>query len=241
MGGFLGRGGRLRIFYGWIIVGVAFTAWAISTSPRQTFPIFLLALLDEFGWSRALAAGAFSVHMLSYALGGWALGALVDRLGPRRVIIASTACLTLALLLCSRIRTLWHLYVLFGVLGGTAIGGVGYVPNNALLSRWFRRYRGLAAGLSQSGVPLGTAIFSPLTQLAIGAAGWRVTYLGFGLLVAGTSLPLVVGFLRDDPRDMGLSPDGIPPARGTAPAISPAPPSRLSGVRATMRSLVTWS
>jgi MFS family permease len=224
------RGGRVRIFYGWVIVGVAFTAWAISTGPRQAFSIFLLAFLEDFGWSRGLASGAFSVHMIFYALGGLALGILTDRFGPRRVMAAGTAAWAVALLLCSRIRAVWQLYALFGVLGGAATGGLAYVPNNALLSRWFRRYRGLAAGISQSGVPLGTAVFGPATQLAIAAVGWRMTYLGFGLLVAGAALPLICLFLRDDPREMGLYPDGIAPvlpgpgragaAAGQAPAFA---------------------
>ncbi|HYB74585.1 MAG TPA: MFS transporter [Candidatus Sulfotelmatobacter sp.] len=209
----------MRIFYGWIIVGVAFTAWAISTGPRQTFPIFLLAFLEEFGWDRALAAGAFSVHMVAYALGGVALGVLVDRLGPRRVMALSTVALGVTLLLSSRIRNVWHLYLLFGILGGTATGGLAYVPNNAILSRWFVRSRGLAAGISQSGVPLGTAVFGPLTQLAISTIGWRRTYVAFALLVGGVALPLISVFFRDDPLEMGLHPDGVAP-----PEPAPAPP-----------------
>ncbi len=199
----------MAIFYGWIIVAVSFFAWAISTGPRQSFSVFLLAFLEEFGWSRGLAAGAFSLHMACYALGGLALGVLVDRLGPRRVMACSTGAWALTLLLCSRIRSAWQLYAIFGVLGGVATGGLAYLPNNALLSRWFVRYRGLAAGLSQSGVPLGTAIFGPLAQLAIAAVGWRNTYIGFGILAAAIALPLILLFLRDDPQELGLHPDGI--------------------------------
>lgn len=201
----------MRIFYGWVIVGVAFTAWGISTGPRQAFSIFLLSFTEEFGWSRGLAAGAFSAHMAFYALGGWVLGILVDRIGARRVMAIGTAGWALTLLLCSQIQNVWHLYAFFGVLGGVATGGLAYVPNSALLSRWFMRYRGLAAGISQSGVPLGGAVFAPITQLAIGAVGWRKTYLLFGLFVAVTAVPLVLLFLRDDPREMNLYPDGIPP------------------------------
>lgn len=202
----------MRIFYGWIIVGAAFVTWAISMGPRQAYSVFLLSFVDEFGWSRGLAAGAFSVHMVFYALGGLALGILVDRTGPRRVIAYATAGWALTLGLCSRIQSAWQLFAIFGVLGGVATGGLAYVPNSTLLSRWFVRYRGLAAGLSQSGVPLGGAVFLPLAQLAIAAVGWRQTYLGFGLLVAAGALPLILVFLRDDPAAMGLSPDGGPPA-----------------------------
>lgn len=202
----------MGIFYGWAVVGVSSVAWAISSGPRSAFSIFLLAFLEEFGWGRAAAAAAFSVHMVFYSLGGWVLGILVDRFGPRRVMAWSTGAWALTLLLCSRIRSLWQLYALFGLLGGVATGGLAYVPINALLSRWFVRQRGVAAGISLAGSPLGAAAFGPLTQLAIAALGWRSTYLGLGLVVGFTALPLILLFLRDDPREMGLAPDGGPSA-----------------------------
>jgi MFS family permease len=201
----------VHIFYGWIIVAVTFVTWTVSSGPRQAFSMFLLALIGEFGWSRTQASAAFSVHMASYALGGWALGVAMDRVGPRRVMIYSTVAWALTLVACGRIGTLWHLYVLFGVLGGAAVSGLSYVPNNALLSRWFIRYRGLAAGLSQSGVPLSGAVFGPLCQMAIAVLGWRSTYVALGILIGAVELPLVIFFLRDQPRDMGLRPDGVAP------------------------------
>lgn len=213
-----------RLFYGWIIAGVVCLAWAISIGPRQSFSIFLLAFMEDFGWSRSATAAAFSIHMTFYALGGWVLGILMDRLGPRRVIAWSTGAWVLSLVLCSRIQSLWQLYAIFGVLGGIATGGLAYVPTNALLSRWFIRYRGVATGITQAGVPMGTAVFGPLAQLGIAALGWRATHLGFGWLVAAISLPLVLIFLRDDPREMGLAPDGLPPATpnpGRSPAAHP--------------------
>jgi MFS family permease len=200
----------VRIFYGWIIAGVVSLAWAISIGPRQAFPVFLLAFVTDFGWSRTATAAAFSIHMSSYALGGWVLGVLVDRLGPRRVIAWRTAAWVLTLLLCSVIQNLWQLYVIFGVVGGVATSGLAYVPNNALLSRWFIRYRGMAAGIAQAGVPLGAAVYGPLAQLGIAAVGWRGTHVVFGLFVAATALPLVLLLLQDDPQEKGLTPDGIP-------------------------------
>ncbi len=216
----------MRIFYGWIIAGAAFLAWAISIGPRQSFSVFLLAFLQDFGWSRTGTAAAFSVHMASYALGGCVLGLLLDRIGPRQVIVWSTGAWVLILLLCSRIERLWHLYLIFGVAGGVAVSGLAWVPNNTLLSRWFIRHRGLATGIAQAGVPFGTAMFGVLAQLGIAAIGWRWTYVGFGLLVAAAALPLVLFFLRDEPGQMGLAPDGIP----TAPPDAQGSPTTSTGV-----------
>jgi MFS family permease len=204
-----------RIFYGWIIAGTILTVWAISIGPRQSFSIFLLPFIEEFGASRSATSAAFSLHMAFYALGGWVLGILLDRVGPKRIIAGSTAAWALVLILTGQLTSVWQLYLVYGALGGVCTGGLAYVANNALIARWFIRYRGLASGLAQASVPLGTAVFGALSQFGVGAIGWRHTYLVFGLLVAATSLPLVLVVLRDTPEEMGLAPDGAQPAVGS--------------------------
>ena len=205
-----------RFFYGWIIAGTILTVWAISIGPRQSFSIFLLPFTEEFGSSRSATSAAFSLHMAFYAVGGWVLGILLDRVGPKRIIAGSTAGWALVLVTTGYLTGVWQLYVVYGLLGGVCTGGLAYVANNALISRWFIRYRGLASGIAQAAVPLGTAVFGALSQFSVGAIGWRHTYVAFGLLVAATSLPLVLLVLRDTPQEMGLAPDGAPPAVGSA-------------------------
>jgi len=200
-----------RLFYGWIIAGTIFTAWGLSIGPRQSFSIFLLPFLDEFGAGRSLVSGVFSLHMASYALGGWALGILLDRVGPKRIIVWSTAGWGLTLIATGWLDSLWQLYLVYGILGGIGTGGLAYVANNALIARWFVRYRGLASGLAQAGVPLGTAVYGPLSQLGIASIGWRATHVGFGVVVLLVALPLILLVHRNDPGEMGLAPDGLPP------------------------------
>jgi MFS family permease len=99
--------------------------------------------------------------MAAYALGGWALGALVDRLGPRRVIAWSTVTWAITLLLSGLTQNLWQLYLIYGVVGGVATSGLAYVSNNTLLSRWFIRYRGVAMGIIAVLRRQGSVILSP--------------------------------------------------------------------------------
>jgi MFS family permease len=107
------------------------------------------------------------------------------------------------------LHSVWQLYLVYGVLGGVATGGLSYVANNAILARWFVRYRGLASGIAQAGVPLGAAVYGPLAQLGVTGLGWRTTHIVFGLVVAASALPLVLLVLRDDPKELGLLPDGV--------------------------------
>ncbi len=201
----------MRLFYGWIIAGTIFAVWAISIGPRQSFSVFLLPFLEEFDSTRSAISGIFSVHMALYALGGWGLGILVDRVGPKRIIAWSTAGWALVLLGTSRLTNVWQFYIVYGVLGGITTGGLAYVANNALISRWFVRYRGLATGMAQTGVPLGAAMYGALGQLGVATMGWRATHVAFGLIVLTVAVPLVVLVHRDDPSEMGLFPDGLLP------------------------------
>ena len=217
-----------RVFYGWIIAGTILTVWAISIGPRQSFSIFLLPFIDEFGSTRSAISGIFSLHMALYAVGGWGLGVLVDRMGPKRIIAFSTAGWALVLVATGWLESVWQLYVVYGFLGGIGTGGLAYVANNALISRWFVRYRGLATGIAQAGVPLGAAIYGPLGQLGVANIGWRHTHLFFGLTILAVAMPLILLVHRDDPKEMGLRPDGLAPREG-ASAISVAPPDNPVG------------
>jgi MFS family permease len=217
-----------RIFYGWIIAGTILTVWAISIGPRQSFSVFLLPFVEEFGSNRSVVSGVFSMHMALYAVGGWGLGILVDRVGPKRIIAWSTTGWALVLVGTGWLTGVWQLYVVYGFLGGIATGGLAYVANNALISRWFVRYRGLATGVAQAGVPLGTAIYGSLGQLGISTAGWRNTHIAFGLAVLVFAIPLILLVHRDDPQEMGLLPDGRPP-RGCERTASAVQPARHAG------------
>jgi MFS family permease len=150
-------------------------------------------------------------------------------MGPSRVIACSTALWAVALMLTGRVSSLWQLYLVFGVVGGIGTGGLAYVATNALIARWFRRYRGIATGICHAGVPLGTAIAGPLAQAGITALGWRWTYGLFGGAVAATALPLVLIFFRDDPRKLGLESDGIAAgSAATAGSRPDAPPAAFT-------------
>jgi MFS family permease len=212
----------MRVFYGWIIAGTIFAVWAVSIGPRQSFSIFLLPFLEEFGSTRSAISGIFSLHMAMYAVGGWGLGILVDHVGPKRIIAWSTVGWALVLLGTSRLGGVWQLYAVYGFLGGIATGGLAYVANNALISRWFVRYRGLATGLAQAGVPLGAAMYGALGQVGVATMGWRATHTIFGLIVLTVAVPLILLIHRDDPKEMGLFPDGRPPQeRGDATSAAP--------------------
>lgn len=181
----------------WIILAVAYGLFF-------SFTIFFVALLEEFHWSRGLTAGAFSLSTVVQGLLSPAVGLLVDRIGPRRVIVVGAIFLACASMLASQIQALWHLYLLTGVLGAIGLAAVGWVPSGALLSRWFPHHRGRVMGLAFSGMGIGLLGMGPLAQWLIGTVGWRSANLILGGATLITLAPLVWFGVQDTP-DMALA------------------------------------
>jgi len=214
----MGTGDRTRrhppFFYGWIIVGLAFLSTGVWASMRTTFSVLFVALLEEFRWSRAGGAGVQSLAFVVYTCAAPAVGALIDRVGPRRVILPGILLLTAGLCLSARIQSLAQFYVFYGLIVGLGVTGVSIVAYSAILAHWFERRRGTASGIAVSGMGLVTFALVPLTQYVIDQAGWRTAFLVLGGLVYLLLFPATAVFLRHTPQDMNLRPDGAAPMSG---------------------------
>jgi len=198
------------IFYGWVIVAVAFLSMAFWQGLRASFSVFYSYLVEEFSWGRGEAALAQSIGFIMYMLSVPFIGGLIDRFGPRRVVVPGILLSGLGLLLCSSIRDLWTLYIFYGVMVGLGTSFFSIVTYSAILAHWFDRKRGLASGIASAGMGAGTFLLVTLTEGLIGLWGWRTTFIVLGLLVLLCLLPSNGLLLRHRPEDMGMGPDGVP-------------------------------
>jgi MFS family permease len=204
---------RLPFYYGWLIVGVAFVTMAIAVTARTAFSLLLPPLIDEFGWHRGLLAGAFSFGFLVAAILGPVFGRLMDSHGPRFVIGAGVVLMSAGLLTAPMIETPWQLYATLGVLVSGGANLMTYTAHSLFLPSWFVRRRGLAISLAFSGAGVGAILLLPWLQTIIDRDGWRTSCTAIGLLVLFAVGPLTL-LLRRRPEDIGLLPDGAPPAAG---------------------------
>ncbi len=198
----------LPFFYGWVIVGVGIVSMAFWFGIRASFSVFYVALLEEFSWSRGETAGIQSMSLITYTFIAPAVGGLIDRFGPRRIIIPGILVLASGLILCSSIHTIGQFYLIYGVIVATGVTSIAIVSYSAILAHWFEKKRGLANGLAVSGMGLGTFIFVPFSQQCISFLGWRLTFIIIGGLVILITLPLNAFLLRHKPQDLGSNPDG---------------------------------
>ena len=195
-----------KSFYGFIIALAGFLIMAIMWGAMYSFGVFLKSLTADFGWTRAMTSGSYSLFMLLLGLLGMVTGRLNDRFGPRIVVTACSLFLGAGFLMVSQIVALWQLYLLYGVILAAGVSG-GMVPLTSTVARWFVRRRGLMTGIVLSGVGAGVMIGPPLAGWLISAYDWRTSYLVIGI-VAGVLLVIIAQFLRRDPSKVGQLPDG---------------------------------
>jgi MFS family permease len=231
-----------RIFYGWRIVAAVAVGLYLGYVPiiGFTFGVFFNPISSEFGWSRAQISLAFSISLLALTFSLPIAGRLVDRIGPRRVILPSATLFGLAMMSFYFLsRNIWHYYAIYLVLGIVG-GGISPVPYYDVIARWFDRRRGLALGLAMLGAGLSEFTMPALVQSLIRSQGWRLAYVAVGLMIVAITVPTVLLFLKETPQEMALSPDGE--TRTVVPTETVARPI-LSGVsqREAWRSGVFWT
>jgi len=195
-----------RLFYGWFIAASAFFVLIIVGGTIYSFGVFFQPLLDEFGWTRAMTSGAFSLFMALLGCLYIVAGKLTDKYGPRLVVTVCSLFLGAGYLLMSQITAIWQLYLYYGVMVGIGISG-GWVPMLSIVARWFVKKRGMVTGIVASGIGVGTVVMPPVARWLISAYGWRLSYIVMGSVALVVTM-VVAQFLKRDPSEMGLVPYG---------------------------------
>jgi len=195
-----------KFFYGYIVVLVALLIMAVSSGTTVSFGVFFKPLLTEFGWTRAMTSGAFSVAMFLSGVLGIGVGRLNDRFGPKLVVTVCSSFLGLGYLLMSQVSTIWQLYLFYGVIIGIGTSAF-WVPLLSTVARWFGRRRGIMTGVTLTGVGIGSMIMPPIANWLISEYSWRTSYIIMGIVVLVIILS-AAQFLKRDPNNMGLLPYG---------------------------------
>jgi len=195
-----------KFFYGYVIVAAAFVMLMVMGGTYYSFGVFFSPLLAEFGWTRAMTSGAFSLCIMVEGVLGIVLGRATDRWSPRIVITLCGFLLGLGYLLMSQISALWHFYLLYGVVIGIGLGGL-WVPPVSIVVRWFTKRRNMMTGIAVAGTGIGGLITPLLANWLISTYAWRLSYVILGGIVL-VLIVLAAQFLKRDPAQVGQLPYG---------------------------------
>ena len=225
--------------YAWVVVAVGGVALVMSAGFRSTAGVLLVPLHEEFSWSHETIGLAVSLNLLCFGLGAPFAAGLVERFGVRWVVSCALAVIAVSSLLTVGMTEQWQLFLLWGVVNGTATGAVS-VPLAAIIAnRWFVARRGLVTGVLTASNASGQLVFLPLLAWVAGF-DWRYAALLVAVAALGLVLPLVVAFMRDRPSDVGERPYGAGPDWEEPPAAPAAFGAALAGLRLAVHSRTFW-
>ena len=196
-------------FYGWKLVGLSFLILPLSSLALHGSGTLVVALERHFGWSRTVLSGAFAIGRVQDFFQGPIEGVLIDRFGPRRMIMVGFLLMGIGFVLLSLMQTVWHLFVALAVLRlGVGLGG--WLAMITAVNNWFIKRRTLAFSIAMAGVN-GTVWFSPVVAVSIEAFGYQRAILSMGVILIAIAIP-VGRLVRNYPEEYGLVPDGRLPA-----------------------------
>ncbi len=201
--------GESGFFYGYLVVGASLLIMSIMWGGYYTFGVFFKPMLNEFGWTRAMTSGAFSLASIVNGLLTVAMGWLTDKSGSRMVVTVCGLFLGLGFMLMSQISDVLHLYLFYGIFVGAGMSG-SFIPLTSTVTRWFFKRRGLMTGIVTAGSGIGALIGPPVASRMIPIYGWRMSYVilgGFTLLTVVLSAQLI----KRDPKQVGQVPYGEDP------------------------------
>jgi MFS family permease len=207
---------KTGMHWAWVVAAVSFIAILGAAGFRSVPGVMMNPLHHEFGWSHGVVGLAMSVNMTLFGLTAPFAAALMDRFGVRPVLSGALLLIATGSAVSVTMTTSWQLVALWGVLVGIGTGAISMGFVATIANRWFEQRRGVVTGVLTAASATGQLIFLPIVAEVTTRHGWRWA----SLIVAAAALavvPLVLAFMRNDPRDKGLAPYGATESEDPAP------------------------
>ncbi len=213
-----------KIFYGWWVVAAGSSLYFLGIgSVFYGFNTFFTPMVSEFGWSRTVTSGAYSLSRLEGGIEGPVIGPLIDKFGARKIVFVGVILAGIGYMCLPAISNPLSLYLIFGLLISMGYNTGFFHATTTAAANWFIRKRSRALSFITAGGGLGGFVLVNLLALLITQFGWRMAGVVMGALLLICGLPLAY-VIRSRPEDKGMMPDGasIPPVGQAIPEVATA-------------------
>jgi MFS family permease len=232
------------LFYGWRMVAASSALRVLGAGLHSFgFTVFFLPLSQDLNLNRTSTSLAFSLARAEGAIEGPIVGHLLDRYGPRPIMLAAVLLMGAGYLLLSQVESYaTFLIVYLGVISLAHAGGFMHGPM-VLINTWFIRHRARAITVSSAAFGMGGVLVAPVLSVIVQTWGWRWGAAVAGLLFLAIGIPLCLA-IRRSPESMGLLPDGDEPARPASGKDGQAQTIKAEvevTVAAALRSFAFWA
>ena len=198
------------LYYGWRMIGIVTALRILGGGLHQYgFTVFFLPLTQDLGLTRASTSLAFSLARAEGSLAAPLVGYLLDRYGPKPLMLAATTLAGIGYILFSFVTNYTtFLIVYLGVISFAFTAGFVHAPT-VVANSWFIRLRARAMTVVSAAVPIGGALITPVLAIAVRNLGWRPAAFLAGALFLVAGVPFCLGIKRS-PESIGMLPDGLP-------------------------------
>lgn len=200
-----------------MVLAAGFVIMLTGYAMRNTFTVFYPAIVQDFGWTRGGTAVMYSLTLLCYGCVAPVAGGLIDRFNPKHILAAGGVIVGSGIALCSLATSMWHFYLLYGVLVAVGLSLIGVTPLSTIITNWFPRQRGFVFGLLGAGFGV-SLITAPAFQYLITRFGWQTAYVIIGAAAGVITVPLVLLFIRRTSSHGTAGADAPPPPAAARPA-----------------------
>jgi MFS family permease len=195
-------------FYGWrIVLGGTAILFVSSGIGFYGHGAILDPLRTHYGWSKGSISAAITMYFAVAGMMGLVVGRLIDRYGPRPLLILGSSTIGVGFFLLSRVTTLWQFFLVYLLM---AIGwsGTSLIPVNTLIANWFIRRRGYAMGITMTGLSLGGMVLVPFSVYLTSHWGLATALPILGAVFGVVVIPIALLVVKSRPSDIGQFPDG---------------------------------
>jgi MFS family permease len=174
--------------YGWVMVALGALMTCVAVGAMFSLAVFLEPMTRDTGWSRAGISSAMSLNFIAMGVAGFGWGALSDRIGTRKVVLAGSVLLGLGLAVASRATSQTAFLLSYGIIVGVAAGSF-FAPMISAVMSWFERRRSLAVALVSVGVGVAPLTLSPFAAWLVARTDWRTAQLAIAVLAWALLIP----------------------------------------------------